>query len=184
VSKNPRDRIERTVRLLLKRCGILAPPIPLERLVTELGADLRIDAADKALRGFFVDAKLRKKGPARALVFINSAHPLKLQRMTLAHEIAHLLFEGKAFHLDAGVSRRDPKSKEHRGKELSDEERLADAFAAELLMPKHLLVADLKGKPVPRDDDDTLKVLASRYAVGLNALTSRLRQTGLLEPAF
>jgi Zn-dependent peptidase ImmA (M78 family) len=170
-----RQQLERLTKRLLLKHGVLSPPVPLERLVEQLGATLRIQSADAALRGFLVYGT--KSGLKRNLIFVNAAHPRGTQRWILAHEIAHLLLAKHEIHIDWPdcPSRKD----RSQTRESDHEETLADQLAGELLMPKHMLAADIE-QPLDPHDDESLKRLASKYEVSLYALISRLEQVRLL----
>jgi Zn-dependent peptidase ImmA (M78 family) len=62
-----------------------------------------------------------------------------------------------------------------------DEEREANLFAAELLMPAALLKEELRGKNFDLlGNDDFLERLAKKYKVSVQALTFRLANLGYI----
>ena len=171
--------VEQVVRSLLKRHGIESPPVPVEQLVRQLDVEFRkTEYRDLSLRGFIARMDFpRQKG----LIFINSAQTPNVQRFTLAHEIGHFLLHGDSIYVDraermiaatAEAPTRDP------------EEIVADLFAAELLMPRRMLLADLKKKKVDPDDDAALTRLATKYKVSLAAMLFRLQELDLLRTRF
>jgi len=50
----------------------------------------------------------------------------------------------------------------------------ANRFAAELLMPQFLVVAEISDKPVDVDDDELVEQLASQFRVSKQAMGHRL----------
>ncbi len=179
MKKTSKRNVEQVVRSLLNQHGIDSPPIPVERLVTELDVQFHSQQLpDLALFGFYLQKNANFKRP---LIFINSSLPPNIQRSTVAHEIGHLLWARKEVHVDrreransrkANVQTRDP------------EDIKADQFAAELLMPRYMLKAELEGKKIAPGDDKALVRLAAKYRVSLVAMILRLEQLGLLTSRF
>jgi Zn-dependent peptidase ImmA (M78 family) len=175
----PKLDVEQFVRSLLKRHGIKSPPIPVEQLVRQLDVEFRkTEYPDLSFRGFIVRQDFPHK---KGLIYINSSQTPNVQRFALAHEIGHFLLHGESIYVDrvertsagaAEMPTRDP------------EEILADLFAAELLMPQRMLLADLKKKKVDPDNDDALLRLATKYKVSLAAMLFRLQELGLLRSRF
>ncbi len=107
-------------------------------------------------------------------IVVNASVRRSHQRFTLAHELAHVLF-----HLDqprvpiVSLSR-----------ELDEQERFANAFAGELLVPGPALTELAEElQPWERlDDPGTAVRLAERFDVSYAALLVRLRQEKLVTP--
>jgi hypothetical protein len=87
------------VASLLERHGIEEPPVDLERIAFEIGAQLEYPRLGDSLSGF-----LALKDGER-VIGINARHHRNRQRFTLAHEIAHLLLghETGEVHVDKGI---------------------------------------------------------------------------------
>jgi Zn-dependent peptidase ImmA (M78 family) len=167
-----RKQIRDLIESLLTRHKITRAPVPVDKIARELGIQLKLDKVDADLSGFIVRAKGKQ-------VFIgaNKSHHPNRQRFTIAHELGHyFLHEGHNVHLDEGraaftVNLRNSES----SKGEDNDEREANLFAAELLMPAKFLREDLQG--VELDllvDDKFLSDLAKKYSVSLQALTFRL----------
>lgn len=96
---------------------------------------------------------------------VNSQHPEVRQRYTLGHELGHYLN-----HRDSMKSFED--STFFRSSQKSSMEYMADLFAARLLMPEsdinELLKTGIK----------TVKEMADRFGVSLEAMKYRLEQLG------
>jgi Zn-dependent peptidase ImmA (M78 family) len=112
------------------------------------GGDAAIDVIGAVQKvGLFMmfrplDGLLGAYVPTRALpgMLVTTKRDLHVQRFTVAHELGHHLLEHKALSLDANVGfvGRGEASKY----DLQEVE--ADAFAAEFLLPKWLIVAHLR----------------------------------------
>ena len=111
-----------------------------------------------------ISGKLEMKGNVWVMT-VNSLHPNVRQRYTLGHELGHYLN-----HRDSVKSFED--SVFFRSNQKSSMEYMADQFAACLLMPetdiKELLKKGVK----------TVKEMASKFDVSLEAMKYRLEQLG------
>lgn len=160
-------------------------PVDVVKLATALGAQIHNEVAADNLSGFL----LRDANTNRALIGINSRHTETRKRFTIAHEIGHLLLhEGDVLHVDQRegidlglrVKRRDPDS----SLGVDEEEKEANFFAAELLMPSVLLSKDLpelKASEPQEEDEEIIVKLADKYEVSVQAMTFRLTNLGLLQ---
>lgn len=163
---------ETTVRLLADH-GIVAAPVSVDDIVAALKIEVTRDDVDDELSGFLY----REMETDRTVIGVNGRHPDTRQRFTIAHELGHfMLHEGEVVHVDEKdvlftMDFRDDRSSNGN----NDNEREANLFAAELLMPEHFLRSDLQGQTYDLlADDDRLKALADRYKVSLQAMTLRL----------
>lgn len=170
-----RDLAER----LLREHGQRQPPIRVKDIAEALGIEVRLERVDDKLSGFLY----RDRKAGRAVIGANRSHHPNRMNFTIAHELGHyLLHEGESVHLDEGrpgytLQKRDENSST--GEDLN--EREANLFAAELLMPARSLERDLKGKDFDLLlDDDFLKEMAQKYGVSLQALTIRLDYLGYI----
>lgn len=103
-------------------------------------------------------------------VAINADHPPEKQRWSLAHEVAHLLWDPEAEHV---LDERDAKTR--------DEESFAEGFATELLLPaagvkKRFADRCRAGKFTPID----VFALARLFEVPFQAMARRLEELRLL----
>ena len=111
---------------------------------------------------------------ADQLIGVNSSHPRVRQRFTVAHELGHaLLDQGDGIHFDQTFRLRDARS----GEGIDADEIHANAFAASLLMPESDLVAELESG-VDITDDSSLRMLARKLGVSVQALVNRLDGLG------
>jgi Zn-dependent peptidase ImmA (M78 family) len=173
-----RKQIRELVESLLAQHNITHAPVRVDKIVRSLGIDLKLDKVDDDLSGFIV----RERGK-RTVIGANKAHHSNRQRFTIAHELGHfLLHAGHTVHLDEGrvafmVNLRNSESS--RGED--NDEREANLFAAELLMPAKFLRADLEGEELDLLADSKLLIdLAKNYEVSVQALTFRLTYLGYI----
>jgi hypothetical protein len=154
--------------------------------VTELPIDVRGIAAKQAhilerdledsLSGMLVPLHPPIDAKAWAIV-VNKNHPEVRKRFTVAHELGHLVLHGfSSPHADTRfrILLRDASSSTSQ----DIEEIQANRFAAELLMPEHLVkdcLEDADIDYVPKNPKtDSLETLAKRFGVSSQALSIRL----------
>ena len=154
---------------LIKQFGVKSPPVPIERMARALGVKVEYAPFDDELSGL---AFIKEGVP---MIGINSLHHPNRQRFTLAHELAHIQLHRNqleiAVHVDKGSLRRDLVS----AAGTDSNEREANAFAAELLMPRALLAAFLDGKNLDLENEALVAGLAKKFRVSLMALQHRLQ---------
>lgn len=179
-----RIRLRKIVEQLLADARIKTPPVPVDQLIRSQGVEITRKRFDDETSGLiYVDVKTD-----HAVVGLNVSHSKTRQRFTLAHELGHFLLHKKnegGLHVDD----RDffIKFRDHHSSDGSDhEEREANAFAAELLMPSSFLKRDAEelGEGLSLSDETAVRELASRYGVSLQALSFRLVNLGLIDAAI
>lgn len=175
-----RRELEEQVDFLLKKHDIREVPVPVDVIAQQEG--LRIVAS--AFSGDVSGALLRADGIAGIAVNANQSATRK--RFTIAHELAHFLLDHRPDedHLDweFTVLRRDETSSEG----TDNREIEANAFAANLLMPKEFLRKDLtrflnRNGVLELGDSDRL-ALARKYRVSDIAMSYRLVNLGFMSP--
>jgi Zn-dependent peptidase ImmA (M78 family) len=160
-------------RLTRERHGIAAlGPVP--DLVALAEERLRVPVVVAALRGEVDGAYLPADGGAT--VFLNGRRPLVRQRFTLAHELGHHV-------LGHGSSVDDARALEGDGWAGGQamDERCANAFAAELLIPPDAAkawAADAGGDPAAME---TVVRFAAAFGVSASMACIRLRTAKLLD---
>jgi Zn-dependent peptidase ImmA (M78 family) len=177
-----RKYIQSLVNQILSSNNIESAPVDLGRITKALEIEVIKQDADDKIAGFLVKDFDNKN----ALIGVNKKHHLNRQRFTIAHEIGHYFlhnyqgvhFDGKNTGLQMYL--RDDNS----ATGLNIEEREANLFAAELLMPEHLLEKDVSAinEIYLLDEEDlTIKKLAAKYKVSVRALTYRLSNLGYIK---
>ena len=165
-------------KLLDKRC-IRDAPVTVADMAGAIGIEVRMEKVDDDLSGFL----LRDMEARTAIIGVNATHSESRVRFTIAHELGHfLLHEGVTVHFDG---QRPGMTLNLRGVEASmgtdDNEREANLFAAELLMPQKFLERDLQNFNSDLMDEDALSELAKKYQVSVQALTFRLANLRYIE---
>ena len=169
-----RKYIRKIVERVLCEADVNDAPVDIEVIARNLSVQVRKEPADKDLSGFL----LRDLKSKLVVIGVNSSHHKNRQRFTIAHELGHLLLhDGEIVHVDKDnqgfkVNLRDVKA----GQGVDITEKEANLFAAEILMPASFLAKDLKGLGGLDllDDEDSLKKIARKYKVSVQALTIRL----------
>jgi Zn-dependent peptidase ImmA (M78 family) len=151
---------------LLERFGVLAPPVPIDVIARNLGAEVRFLPYEGELAGMLA------RTDDRVVIGVNSLHHRNRQRFTIAHEIAHLLLHDLETHFDRNfrVRHRDAVS----SAAVDDHEIEANRFAAELLMPHAMLLADLDEAGIDVEQLCDIAPLARRYSVSKQAMMHRV----------
>ena len=142
-------------------------PVPVETIARELGVPiLRVSFPDN------ISGAIRKEGTGYMIV-INSHHAITRQRFTIAHELGHYIYHRNL--LGAGTG--DTRAYRAEGTPFPNpnitptQEKQANVFAANLLMPNHLICAlKAKGITSPAGLAEKLQVseAAMRIKLGLN----------------
>jgi Zn-dependent peptidase ImmA (M78 family) len=159
---------------LIAQLGVARPPVPIEKIAERLGASIAYEAFEGDVSGM-----LYREGD-RVLIGVNSTHAPTRQRFTLAHEIAHLkLHEGQPIFIDrlVRINWRDGTS--------ARDEVEANAFAAELLMPRKFMTREIErtvSKTPQIAPDQLIVALADTFRVSREAMRYRLVNLGVLGP--
>jgi IrrE N-terminal-like domain len=158
VSHSSADIRLRAARLL-QSAGVTHEPISLRDVVSALN----LEVVQTAGEPFVCEAALQPVGDGHAIV-LHGASSEHRRRFTIAHEIGHFVLHPQ---------RRAPERGGPVNAAWQAQEREADQFAAELLMPEPLVreAVVVHGADVGR--------LADRFDVSRKAMQVRLRSLGL-----
>jgi Zn-dependent peptidase ImmA (M78 family) len=177
-----RRHIRNLVKQLLLSNDIKSAPVDIEKIAENFRIQIEKQNAEDEVAGFL----LKDFDSKNALIGVNTHHNPNRQRFTIAHELGHyFLHDYEGVHFDSkttGLRMYLRNEKSTTGTDL--EEREANLFAAELLMPEDLLkedLADIKEIYLIDENDETIKNLAKRYGVSVRALTYRLSNLGYIE---
>ena len=162
---------------MLSEYAVDSAPVPVEDIANEIGVTVQFAPAQDDLSGFL----LRDHCAKRSVIGVNARHSETRQKFTIAHELGHfLLHDYEDIHVDRGFSVKLRSSKSSEGTD--DEEKEANLFAAELLMPKHFVASDLDEiDDVDLVDENVIAGLANKYGVSTQAMTFRLSYLGYIE---
>jgi IrrE N-terminal-like domain len=147
---------ERQARLLIAGAGITSPPIP-ERIVNELDGVHVYPMAQMPVKGLLGASRPSARGGD---ILIDNTLPLPERRVTLMHELKHIIDGGHATKLH------------QRGNQTSAEGLCTD-FALSVLMPAAWLRADWQ------TGNRNVNTLAERYQVPVETVSHRLHTLGL-----
>lgn len=160
---------------ILRKNHVLSPPVPVSDIASGEGIHLRLAPTAMNISGALIRSQ-----DGRVLIALNDAHHANRQRFTIAHELGHFFLDhtGLGTHVDADFTinlRSEVSSEASDSKEIQ-----ANAFAAELLMPKSFVLQDIvEFLPI---DSGSVKKLARRYGVSEQAMTIRLANLGFVSP--
>lgn len=152
---------------VLNTHNVTSAPVQVENIARGLGARVQYSPfQDGDLAGMLV-----RGDDGQVVIGVNSLHHSNRQRFTIAHECGHLLLHRGDVHIDRTfrVNRRDGVSTQG-----SDAEEIeANRFAAEILMPYDMLIADIE-EGIDPEDEETIRELAQKYQVSVQAMTHRI----------
>lgn len=166
--------IQQTVASLLEQAGITSPGFDVRYLAEKKGAIVVEEPNDSDFSGF-----LFRSSDSPPVIGVNSNHAPNRKRFTIAHELGHLLLHSKSgVHVDqAIVMMRDSRASAG----VDEDEIEANRFAAELLMPRDFVEADLEALgPIHADDERAIANLAKKYRVSPQAMAIRLSSLHLV----
>jgi predicted transcriptional regulator len=158
---HPASDIRRQAARLLDSAGISHEPVSLRDVVSALNLEL----VKRTREPFTSEAALEPLGDGRAIV-LNGSGDSGRRRFTIAHEIGHFVLHPERCRPERGGAVNEAGRVE---------EREADAFAAELLMPENLV------RDAIREQGLDVDRLADRFEVSRKAMQARLRHLGLTE---
>ena len=170
------QRAWRKAQALLREYDINQPGFDIYALARRLPAVQEVEESqlDEDVSGALVPVHQGKW-----LIVVNKAHAETRRRFTVAHELAHLLLHQYTVpHADRRLKLRDARSSEGS----AFEEIEANQFAAELLMPRELVLEAVHGHAFeyePGDDageafKELVAKLAKKFKVSEQAMTIRV----------
>jgi len=165
------------VNKLLKDFNIPAPPVNPYHIAQNLEIDIEEGDFGSNISGCLVS----KNG--KTIIGINKTDSELRKRFTIAHEIGHYILKHSRDGLfvdrygsDFSVNFRD----ENTSTGDVQQEREANAFAAALLMPKHMLQEELIKMQKPfldlsdEGNNDLIQQMAKKFKVSQSAMTFRI----------
>jgi|SRR5690625_1366218 len=162
-----RNEIEKTAQKLLIECNQNEPPINVFNIAECIG----INVIDKDFGDQVSGVIVIKDGKAK--IGFNSNHVEERIRFTIAHEIGHFILHRSQmdFFIDnTYYALRDDNSSKGEFKM----EREANGFAAALLMPKKLIIEEIKKINFDIADENSLNILSKKFKVSTQAMSFRL----------
>jgi len=161
MASRTRDALHREAERLLEAAGVTREPVALRDVISAL--NLSLVQTDR--EPFSCEAALAPLGDG-FVVSVRGDGGERRRRFSIAHEIGHfVLHPAQARHERGGTV----------NEAMRVREREADAFAAELLMPQHLV------RQAALEEGVDARRLADRFEVSVAAMSLRLRRLGLAE---
>ncbi len=172
-----RKHIRSLVEHLLAEQRIRSAPVPVVDVAKALGAEVRLQPAEDDLSGFLY----RDRKHNRAVIGVNADHHPNRQNFTAAHELGHfLLHDFDEIHVDRQFKVWLRNEASSQGTDV--EEKEANLFAAEFLMPVNFLAKDIEEiGTFDLLDEDVIRDMAERYGVSSQAMTFRLAYLGYVQ---
>ena len=155
------DAIENVAKIVREVWQLGLNPIP--ELVDVLESKgIRIFEIDESADSKFDGLAARVNG--QRIIVISSEWSGDRQRFTMAHELGHLMLEGR---LADGV----------------DEERASDRFAGAFLLPEDTIQSEL-GKHRTRLELQELLMLKQEYGISMSGILYRAKDLGIIKPGY
>jgi Zn-dependent peptidase ImmA (M78 family) len=152
---------EQTASALLEKYKIDSPFVDVFMIAKREGIEIKFVSFSgeyDRVAGFF--------DPETMTIFVNKNEPTNRQTFTVAHELGHYLLQHTPDQY--GVLMRWPLPNQ----EKTCIEKEADVFAANLLVPRHMLVKAMKQYSLTEDHAD---ILAKMFGVSREMMTYRLK---------
>lgn len=165
-------KIENLASSILTELHIKTAPVDIKEIAKQKGATIKpYDLGEK------ISGMLLVKG-SDGIISYNPTESQVRQRFTIAHELGHFLLHKKTQDIFVDkqfqVHFRDENSTT--GQDIQELE--ANAFAAAILMPKELLMREIKMHHFDLGDESAMKELAKLFNVSLQAMTFRMVNLG------
>lgn len=172
-----RKHIRTIVENLLTEQRLRSAPVPVMDIAEALGAKVKLEPAEDDLSGFLYRDRNRKV----TVIGVNASHHPNRRNFTAAHELGHfLLHDFDDVHVDRRFKVWLRSEASSQGTD--DEEKEANLFAAELLMPARFVAKDIeKIGTFDLLDEEVIKDMAERYGVSSQAMTFRLAYLGYVQ---
>lgn len=165
-----RQRAKQEARNILKQFGA-SVPVDIVGIAQAHGIEVRLEELEDAVSGMLV-----VRGD-RSVIGVNANHHANRRRFSVAHELGHYVLhrgEEQVF-IDAAVFFRS----EGATATTWIQEKEANIFAAELLLPERAIRAAWQADPIDVFDDVAIKRWADRFGVSPQALLIRLTELDL-----
>jgi Zn-dependent peptidase ImmA (M78 family) len=171
-----KDEVESKAEQTLRNTDTYRVPVAIDVVAHRLQLSTSAAALGDEVSGMLV-----MEG-GRGAIGYNATHAPVRQRFTIAHEIAHYLLHANKSNksqlfIDRSVTfRRDENSStgdDH-------QEIQANQLGAALLMPRALVLQEIRKHDLDLDDEDAISFLAKRFQVSVAAMTNRLVNLRLL----
>lgn len=177
-----RKYIRNLANQLIIHNKIKLAPVDIHAIAKNLFIQIVEEKAPEEISGFL----LKGVDNRNSIIGVNQIHSESRKRFTIAHEIGHFLLHNyQGVHFDGKTARFQVYLRNEKSSEGTNiEEREANLFAAELLMPEFLLkedISNLSNIYLLDENDESILQLKDKYQVSVRALTYRLAYLGFIE---
>ncbi len=162
-------KAEQHAARLLAEHNILMPPVPIEDIAAAEGALVVRNHFQGHESGF----ALREGG--RWIIGVNTATSPRRQRFTIAHELGHLLLHEGTLITDYSIYLNNRDDRSSLGTDKQEIE--ANQFASNILMPRNLVISELKREldlAQVGSRDELIARLSRAFSVSTEAMGFRL----------
>ncbi|MCI8286906.1 MAG: ImmA/IrrE family metallo-endopeptidase [Lachnospiraceae bacterium] len=168
------EDIPEIAQRILDKLDIKEAPVPIVAIMKSLKFQVvSADMEDEISGVIGIDDELNRNFISSKVIAVNNKDSFGHQRFTMAHELAHYLF-------DFDVSRRIVYYNAYNTKEVeSEEEHRANFFAANLLMPEKLFREEFPKALVRNNLYLTVEKLSDIFQVSREAVRRRLLELSL-----
>jgi Zn-dependent peptidase ImmA (M78 family) len=165
-------KIENLASSILTELNINSAPVDIKAIAKKKGATIKPYEVDEKISGML----FIKDG--NGIISYNPTESAVRQRFTIAHELGHLLLHKKTqdIFVDKQFQVHFRNENSATGQDIQELE--ANAFAAAILMPKDLLLTEIKKHNFDLGDESAMKELAKLFNVSLQAMTFRMVNLG------
>ncbi|MBN2571242.1 MAG: ImmA/IrrE family metallo-endopeptidase [Ignavibacteriales bacterium] len=156
---------------LLSKFEITTPPIDIKKIVKGLGLVIEENSFGESVSGLLVSKNQNN------VIGINVGESPVRQRFTLAHELGHYCLHRTSKDEFLTISKVDFRNGDSSTGEIK-KEREANAFAANLLMPAHMVSHEVSQLEENTTIETAVSLLAKKFNVSEAAMTYRLANLG------
>lgn len=177
-----RQTAEAAAAELLAEVGVVSPPVDVESIARRSGLQLVHEWFDADVSGTLI-----RDSDGTVVIGVNTYHSTTRQRFTVAHELGHWRLHLKEHGKDVFVDRpAEVLFRDRLASAGSDSKEIAaNAFAAALLMPAHMIETEARrlfDRRRRTSEEDLVEALAPKFAVSEQAMRFRLINLGVVDP--
>lgn len=151
--------------------------IPVIKIVNELGFKTYKSRLDDGLSGYiYVNGETEKVYKRDKVIMVNEIDEIRHQRFVIAHELAHYLFDflGNKDYANPKVQYSDTY---HKNDHDRYNEKIANRFATELLMPKNIFIRQYyKAKECDRNPIFIVAYLSRFFGTTEESINKRIAE--------
>jgi len=168
--------INNQVKAIFNEIKVDSLPVKIEDIAKQRGLRVMPYAFDEDISGVLVIED------GLGTIGYNQSESRVRRRFTIAHELGHyeLHKEKSKLFMDKGFRAIFHRKNTGITEDTKKMEEEANAFAASILMPDHLLIKELEKIEFDLSSEDDIKNLAKIFDVSSTAMYYRIRNSGLL----